>query len=273
MAVHADRLTASGLLYEGNHAEWRPHIETVLRAHGYAILEENASSPFELLGHENCLPAVQIVSVHVSPALRARVPSADRRDAARLLAQLERFAAPFRFLDLPAELRVRIYDLHCSSLGGDHSISGPAEYRAPLPSLLQVCRIVRMESIPVFWNQTTVSIQDPCRVEAPEHGKVERTINELLDWTVAMSREHLKHIKHTRLMWKGASTYKFIWVIEKGGSELAIYCHGLTAPEEAAWKHHLAIVEKHSGWLGLQGEVLILVFTTAEVLLKQLAAA
>ncbi|KAK3702015.1 hypothetical protein LTR37_015129 [Vermiconidia calcicola] len=49
----------------------------------------------------------------------------------------------FRLLDLPPELRVRIYELYFESLG--------AVYSSSQPPITRVCRALRVESLPLFY--------------------------------------------------------------------------------------------------------------------------
>lgn len=68
-----------------------------------------------------------------------------------LIAQLERADkdATFRFEDLPAELRVRVYELHLKSLD-----TNTGHFLAPAP-ITQVSKLVRQESMPIFYQQCT----------------------------------------------------------------------------------------------------------------------
>lgn len=65
---------------------------------------------------------------------------------------------PFRFLDLPAEVRNSIYEL---------SIQGPHQYLAHvrLPSLAQVSRQVRDEVLPIFFSTTTFNVIVGCNFD------------------------------------------------------------------------------------------------------------
>lgn len=64
--------------------------------------------------------------------------------------------ATFRFLDLPAELRVHIYEDHLRSLDTD-----VARFIAPLP-LTQVSNLVRQEVIPLFYQFCTFRLDFSC---------------------------------------------------------------------------------------------------------------
>lgn len=65
---------------------------------------------------------------------------------------------PFRFLNLPAEVRNSIYEL---------SIQGPSQYLAHsrLPSLAQVSRQVRDEVLPIFFSTTTFNVIVGCNFD------------------------------------------------------------------------------------------------------------
>ncbi|KAK3722719.1 hypothetical protein LTR37_002290 [Vermiconidia calcicola] len=66
-----------------------------------------------------------------------------------------------RFMDLPPELRVQVYELYFKSLG--------PIYAASQPPITKVSRIVREESLPTFYEMShfVIRVQDPLRSNRP----------------------------------------------------------------------------------------------------------
>lgn len=180
-------LTASGLLYEANYAEWVLKINAVLHVNGLGDFGSgNSRHVNPLADHDDnteelCIwderswwstpweyfekPIALIIS-HVSPHLRTRVFDLEGIDTEREspFVKLSRLAQPFvRFWDLPPELRLMIYEYALEPLGRRFAIAYNWRiYECPQnqpdwPAVLQVCRQMRHEILPVFYSKNTFS--------------------------------------------------------------------------------------------------------------------
>lgn len=176
-------LTASGLLYEANYAEWILKINAVLHVNGLGDFGSgNSRHVNPLADHDDnteelCIwdernwwstpweyfeePIALIIS-HVSPHLRTRVFDLERIDTEREspFVMLSRLAQPFvRFWDLPPELRFMIYEYALKPLGRRFAIAYNRRiYECPedqpdWPVVLQVCRQMRQEILPLFYSK------------------------------------------------------------------------------------------------------------------------
>lgn len=105
-------LTVSGLLYEGNFDEWWKRMRAILAQHRSEAIIGPLGDPFVLDltgdGHEEM---TTIIWWQTSPYIRHRIPEQSRTGPCILLKALHQAARPFRFSDLPPEIRTRIYTM------------------------------------------------------------------------------------------------------------------------------------------------------------------
>src|ERR1700712_5369575 len=112
-----NKLEASGLLYEGiNWWEWVDTLRPILAQHFSGVSlrrsDHSASEYFCRIPLNICWSDVcDSIWWRVSPHVRSRVPEKYRMLPGELLKALRVTAQPFRFVDLPAEIRLRIYHL------------------------------------------------------------------------------------------------------------------------------------------------------------------
>lgn len=154
----ASDLTTSGLLYEGNFDEWLPRMSAILsQQHGCAINPRNGQ-PLSVSGTRNRKEKADTIWGQTSPYVKVRVPEASRGQPNTLLGALREIARPFRFSDLPPEIRNRIYLFVMPS----HAFTGvklsmkPEDHarmwRMPKnkESVLCINRQLRVEALPFY---------------------------------------------------------------------------------------------------------------------------
>jgi len=132
-----------GKLYEGNYARWRPCMDHILQQ--CRLLDTSTAW--------QSARAADIIAAQVqSSFLKRSIPDIDRRSSTRLLQRLEEHARPFRFFDLPPELRNRVYDLHFS----EDALRPITE---KIPQITRATKQLRGEALPVFYSCTRFSIR------------------------------------------------------------------------------------------------------------------
>ena len=162
-------------LYEGNFLEWLKMIESVLRSFGLWCLVRYPRKPYIRLNQEQEAEferddtwAVNIMLQYVNSIYLARQPIEKPITGYDLLRKLEVGAKPFRLMDLPRELRDKIYEFEVAEIPAHDDTSYcmyPAFVNAatldwdstpfadPVPSLLHVSRQVREESAKTYYER------------------------------------------------------------------------------------------------------------------------
>jgi len=167
-------LTTSGLLYEGNFDEWLPRMSAALAQYGqYQVRSSHTKALYvrcdwdvDIIRH-----GATIIWCHASPYVRLRVPDKDRMNPTTLIRALRELARPFRMMDLPPEIRLRIYlfslppydseDIWLLERLKDRGSSQKFEDTnrgITAPPLMSVSRQVRLEALPVYLQTTTLNL-------------------------------------------------------------------------------------------------------------------
>lgn len=121
MTSAPNHLIASGLLYEGSDfTSWRRALRQVLKVH-YPRIEilcatnNHRKHLIKGVDPRDYSDITAIIWWQVSPHVSSRVPEQCRKTPHRLLNALAATAQPFRAMDLPADIRRRIYDFVSAS--------------------------------------------------------------------------------------------------------------------------------------------------------------
>ncbi|KAK3641784.1 hypothetical protein LTR56_011111 [Elasticomyces elasticus] len=261
MATSGD-LTGSGLLYEGNYTEWRNRIDSLLKVHGVEIDKVSQLIYRDWHGLAEHQKAVKLITDQVSPALLGRVAAAETRTLEQLLLVLKAVATPFRFNDLPPELRISVYEYYFGSeifyIGEDGSwktlenaweFMGNVPHPA-VPDLLIASRPINSEALPVFYK-----VVHPTFDFAPHllclGTKPDRSSG--LHYIRWWAQKNLKERNETMMV--------TVALEDRLGLTIK-FLSNVRAEKKEAWEKHITSMEVDRKALGLQGEVLILCFTS-----------
>lgn len=193
----SDDLKASGLLYGSNFHDWKLSIDAKLRMHGLELFATQARSPYneeysKAAWAEKSAEAANIIRVEVIPALLRRIPTGELKDAKRLMTRLEAIAIRFRFLDLPAELRNRVYE-HLIDAEGSKKIyprEAQQEHYAPIT---QTSAQLRKESLPIMFARTTFHFSF---LKSPSSLEPEISVSQALRaWSIKQVQTQLKLLR------------------------------------------------------------------------------
>jgi hypothetical protein len=155
-------LSKSGVLYATNFNEWKEGVISILQIHGLeSRLLEGGDGGNSQDGGKKCnggsdLATVIIIAL-VNPEIIDRIPTSERSRPWLLIQRLQSMTTQFRFLDLPAELRNRIYSLVLT--GCDRvTITSETKHTTEYPSITKISRQIRSEVLPVFYSSTTCEL-------------------------------------------------------------------------------------------------------------------
>lgn len=206
-------LTRSGLLYEGNFADWHARVDALLEVHGLTLSHSRhgKKSPTGLIiqnrSHLKPRAIVDLVTSQVSPALMARVPMSRATDgtAADVLRHIKRFAAAFRLLDLPPEIRNSIYTYYLCSIPASECVLDLDANKTrgiPKAELCSVSRQIRHETMNLAILHMTLQIRCSARRGEPLDGQVVHRNLQL--WEQTLSKPEKQLLRRVDVQVKGS---------------------------------------------------------------------
>lgn len=164
------KLTNSGLLYEGNYEEWKDRLHDMLELLGTDL--DDLDDPLAKLG--NGTSVTTFIKLQVSPRLLLTMPDvgdahSDHQPSTSsdFLERLELVATPFRLMELPIDVRTRIFSIAISA-------KGPIQYcihgSSPFPNgrihpLTRTSRQLRTETFLLAWSEVTAVLHVSHRSE------------------------------------------------------------------------------------------------------------
>jgi len=264
-------LTKSGLLYEGNYTEWYERVKAIFEVHNGSYLLHDTAYVHRDRGKTT--PYAKLITAQVGPTLLLRLANTRKRfddpecfdHPAKILSDLRTLAKPFRFNDLPPELRNRVYGLHfqqsqevlfCIPNTRNGIIPHSKERDTTLRNLLLVSRLVKEEAVPVMWS---------CRKfcyewwrGGPNMTGAESTLKQ---WALKDLGENVRHVRHLRVRVPRSKEKAYVLITLDLKRGLATETPSwFTKNRRTAWKTHIAEVEEERKTLSLKGEALILAF-------------
>ena len=249
-------LTVLGLLYEGSDfAAWKAKLRSLLRQQGLDLddLIKNKRQTFQTLFKRNV-----IMHSVISKSVTSRLPGGDDDlDTKTLLQKLEGRAKPFRFMDLPAELRNLIYTFvvpTCQRMRDPFT-----EAQSIKPYLLQTCSQIRAEASPLYYNQCEFRFYF-----RSSHDKLDfdEMAGLLRSWVGQCVGKHVKHLRQVRL---AAGVISGRWTLAKAtwSENDGLVVKANRAPAFESKVHdHVQDIKATARALGFSGEAIIVALTT-----------
>lgn len=179
-----------GLLFGGNFKNWNTRTMAILRVHN---LEHYATQGtiHQLSGdqEEERSRTAGLIALLVQPDIIDRVPQSERSNPKLLMSRLEVICTHFRFLDLPPEVRNRIYSFLLPN-GGRCKLGAAQtdrEKASGYPPITKVSRQIRQEALPIFYHATTfVFCSDKLGTQLAKSARI---------WMAQVVQDNMKHIR------------------------------------------------------------------------------
>lgn len=225
---------------------------------------------------------MQEVLVFVHGSIVSRLTEDDLSNVRQLWSVLRKLASTFRLLDLPAELRDRVFELAVVSeepirvVEAKHASGNERGYfkaQSP-PALIQASRQTRHEALPVYYGKNSFVLilncnRKPFKTYLTGHHDQDRwDVNHLWKWAAAIGRDAIRHLRdltiERQILQLNHHYVALEWVMSrfrvqysKGAQYRAEIPGELTIANRNWLLLHVEEVERHRRMHQLQGEALV----------------
>ncbi|KAK5686331.1 hypothetical protein LTS10_002448 [Elasticomyces elasticus] len=279
---------------EGSYKSWLRDIAIVLKKHG--AIKGNCKDAKALLNRLRglhgaaSLRARETIMQSVSGSILARIPDADHKSATKLLARLEVAARPFRFMDLPTELREYFYEHYILALDVEYSGIGNIVVRHNernleifRPNLLLASPQLNAEATAILLMRTKFHLvfarlqadwPQPRPLDTPEFGIFGPApfpaIQAIRRWEAEVVQQDARFLRWVSVKYDGDDASKAYVITFSPATELKVKLpSGLTEEQRGRHEQRVAEIEAERKALGLQGEAVMKVLTQKSDFRKQ----
>lgn len=213
--------------------------------------------------------AISLIRLNTIPELFSRIPEHARSDPNSLLRSLETEVWRFRFFDLPAEIRNRIYGFILAPSDCMILIDVLGRKITPYPVIIQTSLQLRQEALPLFEKLVVFALV----LGIPEHD-VRNVRSIVLGWVEKASRlqlDRLRIVMVNKLLpfvaprqGRAPLSLTFTYGVNKGLKvEVEGYGRQLTRVSDSRLRRHLQDLTDTCKTLDLHDRALILLFSSS----------
>lgn len=265
---NSEDLIASGLLYGSNYNDWKISIDAKLRMHGLELFATQFRSPYnedysKEEWTEKSAEAANVIRVEVTFTLLRRVPEGEIKNAKRLMNRLEALATRFRFLDLPAELRNRVYGYLIDS---EHNnvICPRKRCQTQYSAVTKASMQLRKESLPIMYARSTFRFD--FTVSSGEVTSEYSISTAIQKWSSRQDPSQLKLLRHVVIKDNFRKQYTKdvhaknikLWYSKKDGFSAQPYGVAFIRESQELFQEHMKATESIRQMFSMQGEIIIL---------------
>ncbi|KAK5686325.1 hypothetical protein LTS10_002442 [Elasticomyces elasticus] len=265
-------LTRSGMLYEGNYASWAKRMDATLEMHNIDVgLDEEMGlhAYNEELSKDGRLKATTLITNSVSEYILGRILNSRKHDPEGLLGSLRALAKPFRFSDLPPELRGRIYNIWFKSAQRhEYTFWASQSWTPRTPNMLLISRATRLEALPFFYRSSEFLLSFRRSKDEIFDGRATHPVAMMRRWAEIGIKHGLRDLRRSCVRREYRHPIVVVTLDVNRNKGLTVTFERETQriffPEDQkeAWMKHIEQVEADRKALGLLGEALILAFTS-----------
>ncbi|KAK3641780.1 hypothetical protein LTR56_011107 [Elasticomyces elasticus] len=270
------KLTTSNNNLEEWFASIRLRLQSTICSYGYFSDMDTCLAFLDGASESRQIQAYHFLTTRIGEGLLKTIPGDVRGDVIKLMKWLRDGAkpSPFRLMDLPAELRERVYEWHFRSRNdGVHRniFCGRDGINASgaMSTLLSASRQIREEAMPVFYMCTDVhfffSTSLMVKDQDQDHGKginnqtpAARIFDRWVGSGVKDYARCLRKVQMTSTM-SGGEVYA-VKLCPTGGLKVELP-RNLCNRRKAEWEQHINNIEIARQRRDLQGEAVVLALT------------
>lgn len=266
-------LPAGVLLHSTNFVSWKIRVDEMLRSLGL-ITDDDEVVPTPQSAACS-LHAAKHVRLLVQPSLLREVPFEDQVDRRRLLRSLQNVCFRFRFMELPPEVRSRVY-AHLIDENATIYVAPAQDNMTGYPPITEVSRQTRLETLPLLYSRCTFMLS--FKAGFVWEGSVEEASANVpynaRRWAKRLSSQHVKHLREITMTFRvrssidvnrGSFTVLDLKFSPEQGLALVLPAtFRLTDESKMLLIKHIGEIEETRRMLGLQGESIIMAITGKE---------
>ncbi|GAB7364796.1 hypothetical protein MBLNU230_g5592t1 [Neophaeotheca triangularis] len=273
MSEQLGTLTKCGLLYEGNFEEMKESLNHLFKALSKSSTFCDIGEPRRISMFSSS-PSVDsnlldlgILKAKIAPSLLARMPNEARKRRKSLMEWLAKNAQPFPLMDLPPEVRLRIFSevLRNTRPEINFDVKGGLREVSSTP-LVQASSQIRRELLPLYYQHLCPGITDAWCGEA--------VVEVIRDFVAFIGTHHIRYVRRFSVKF-GASgpqspCWPGCWCIGEECDDTVLVdfqfhplkgltvnvSRALAAASKAKLSKHVRRVETMRLAAGLQGECL-----------------